>query len=121
MLLCLLVAGLWLAAAGPAYLIAGLDGLVGSAAAATLCLVLSLLTYVAQRWVTRKNDQWLLGAALGGMLFRMAAALGAVAALYRAKGFGFASFVVWVIVFYLALLGADTYHVHLLTQQTRQD
>ena len=115
-----LVIVMWLVGAGPAYLLAGSKGLAGSGLAAVLCLVSTLLCYVVRRWAVGRGPGWELGAFLGGMLFRMALVLGVVAFVYGRGIFDLSSFVLWVIIFYLVLLGVETYHVHALMQKHKR-
>jgi len=114
-----LVAGLWVLVAGPAYLWAGGRGLAGSAAAAGICLATQVLGYLGQRWALEKGSLALMGVHFGGMLVRMTLVLTVVAVLVGYGIFDFASFVVWVILFYLVLLGVETYQLHRLLQGRR--
>jgi hypothetical protein len=113
------VAMMWILGAWPAYQLAGAEGLVGSAVAAGLCLFTVVICAVAQEWAAGRGPDWELGVFFGGMLFRMGFVLAGVAAFYSTGVFGFHSFVLWVLLFYLPLLGVETVHAYHLLRRTK--
>ena len=106
--LALATGGLWVLLLGPAWLIAGRDALIGLSAAAILCAIPGFVVF----WVAS-----LYGAAgsqvplviLGGTVLRMLFVfLGMVIVQSAAPRLGLREFVVWLLVFYVALLAVET-------------
>ena len=57
--------------------------------------------------------------AMAGKLLRMMLALVAVVVLYNRGDFGALDFVIWLVVFYLVLLGVETVHLYRLMQRRK--
>lgn len=103
----LLSAGLWLAAAGPAYLVAGSTAIEGLTLAVLICAVPGIIAlFVAER--SRQRDRALTGLLIGSGL-RMAAVLVATLVLRQLRpDLGPLQFHAWLIVAYLAMLAVET-------------
>ncbi|HVV71266.1 MAG TPA: hypothetical protein VHI52_07185 [Verrucomicrobiae bacterium] len=99
--------GLWLVLVGPAYLLAGTRGIEGLAYAAALCTPVGcVVIFVAGRWNTQGAP---LAALLLGMLARMGIVLGGVLALRVFRpDLRLVEFAIWVILFYIVTLAAET-------------
>jgi hypothetical protein len=98
----------WAVLAAPALFLGGETALVCSAAALIVCLVPALLT-LGMTWGARTQSPIVgLSVALGGSGIRMAAALGASAALFfLVPYFHQPQLFVWVAVFYLLTLALE--------------
>ena len=99
---------LWLALSGPAWFVAGREGLIGLSSAAALCLVPGWTVF----WIAAAY-----GAAgaevplviLGGTALRMVfVLLGMVVVQSVNPRLGFREFTLWLLVFYLSLLAVET-------------
>ncbi len=98
-------AGLWLVLAVPAWLLAGDLVLLQASVALALSLLPALATMIWVERTSKASSESRLIAILGGSLIRMGIALGIGAALYFHFQETFsAGFLVWVLVFYMALL-----------------
>jgi hypothetical protein len=106
--LCLATLGLCVVLVGPAWYLAGREGLIGLSAAAVMCVLPGLAVF----WIAAS-----FGAAgtevplviLGGTLLRMAfVLLGMVIAQTLDPRLGFREFTIWLLVFYLFLLAVET-------------
>ncbi len=102
-------AGLWLAAAYPAYQLGGEEGLVQSAVAALLCLLPMMGTLVwAGRALRGGRPEQALLAVMGGTGLRLLFVIGVAVALYLAAPyFHSRGFLIWVVVFYLVTLALE--------------
>ncbi|HEV8002911.1 MAG TPA: hypothetical protein VGP63_23705 [Planctomycetaceae bacterium] len=109
--LTLAAATLWLALLGPAWLIAGREGLLGVSAAALICVVPGWIVFwIAAAYGTAGSQVPLV--VLGGMLLRMIFVfLGMVIIQSADPRLGFREFVVWLLAFYAVLLGVETFLV----------
>jgi hypothetical protein len=103
------VAFAWLVVSYPAWRFAGDDGLRLSGAAALICLVPAVATFLwGRRAITGTPADRLQHAALG-MLFRMGFVLAGTAVLYfGVPGFGRIDLWLWMAGFYLATLALGT-------------
>ena len=100
--------GLWLLLAGPAYLVAGVDGLEGLTYAGLLCLVPGWLVFVIAAKSSGAGQQMSM-AILGGMGLRMVFVLvGLVVIQSQRPELQFREFVVWLLVFYRATVALET-------------
>jgi hypothetical protein len=99
---------LWLAIVGPAWFVAGREGLIGLSAAAFLCLVPGWTVFwIAASYGTAGSEVPLV--ILGGTALRMVfVLLGIVIVQTLDPRLGFREFVVWLLVFYLCLLAVET-------------
>jgi len=99
---------LWLALVGPAWFVAGREGLIGLSVAALLCLVPGWTVFwIAAGYGTAGTDVSLV--ILGGTALRMVfVLLGMVIVQTVDPRLGFREFVVWLLVFYLGLLVVET-------------
>ena len=108
----LAVAGLvlWLLLAGPAYLLAGKNGLEGLSYAAILCLLPGgLVFFLASRYgVANTPVSVVLSATVVRLLFVLA---GTLVVLAVRQDLRFREFVVWLLAFYMATLVAETWLV----------
>jgi hypothetical protein len=109
--LTLAAAALWLALLGPAWLIAGREGLLGVSAAALICVVPGWIVFwIAAAYGTAGSQVPLV--VLGGMLLRMIFVfLGMVIIQSADPRLGFREFVVWLLAFYAVLLAVETFLV----------
>ena len=100
-------AGLWLLLAGPAFLLAAGDGLEGLTYAALLCLLPGwLVFFLASRYVVANFQAQLI---LLGTVLRMLFVLVGVFCVQSVRAqLQFREFLVWIIVFYLAMLLVET-------------
>ena len=105
------VLGLWLLLAGPAYLVADVDGLEGLTYAGLICLVPGwLLFFIASK--SSDAGQQVAMTILGGMGLRMVFVLvGLVVIQSQRPDLGVREFVVWLLVYYLASVALETYVV----------
>jgi hypothetical protein len=109
--LALATAALWLLLLGPAWFIAGSEGLIGLSAAAALCLVPGLIVFWFAAAYGAAGGQVPL-VVLGGMVLRMIFVfLGLVIIQSANPRLGFREFVVWLLAFYAVLLGVETFLV----------
>lgn len=107
-LLFLTVAGLWLASAWPARLLAGQDGLVGLSVAAVLCFVPGLIVFALASHVEPGTPKAATMILVGSGL-RMAAVLAGVLVFRKLwPQFGFREFLLWILIFYLGTLLLET-------------
>lgn len=99
---------LWLALVGPAWFVAGREGLIGLSVAALLCLVPGWTVFwIAAGYGRAGTDVPLV--ILGGTALRMVfVLLGMVIVQTVDPRLGFREFVVWLLVFYLGLLVVET-------------
>jgi hypothetical protein len=99
---------IWLALVGPAWLVAGREGLIGLSAAACLCLVPGWAVFwIAAGFGTAGTEVPLV--ILGGTALRMIFVLfGMVIAQTLNPHLGFREFIVWLLAFYLCLLAVET-------------
>ncbi len=106
--LCLTALGLCLVLIVPAWFIAGREGIIGLSTAAILCVVPGLVVFwIAANFGVAGSEVPLV--ILGGTLLRMVFVfLGMVIAQTLDPRLGFREFVVWLLVFYLVLLGVET-------------
>jgi len=104
-------AALWLVLLGPAWMIAGRDGVLGLSAAAALCVVPGWIVFwIAAAYGAAGGQVPLV--VLGGMLLRMIFVfLGMVIIQSANQRLGFREFVVWLLAFYVALLAVETFLV----------
>jgi hypothetical protein len=105
--LMLVTAGLWLAAALPAWLIADVTGLEGL----TYALLMCLLPGIAALWFVKADGRphQALASLLIGMLGRMAFVFAGTMVLRRVRpDLGPSAFHIWVIVGYLVMLWVET-------------
>ena len=102
------VLGLWLLLAGPAYLVADVDGLEGLTYAGLLCLVPGwLLFFIASK--SSDAGQQVAMTILGGMGLRMVFVLvGLVVVQSLRPELQFREFVVWLLAYYLATVALET-------------
>ena len=109
--LTVLVAGtlvVWLVVFYPAQLLGGETALVFSAVAGLVCLVPAAATLVWGRWARKGPPELQLAAVMGGMGVRMAVVLGiGMALFFLVPYFQHASFLLWVVVFYLITLSLE--------------
>lgn len=99
--------GLWLIAAGPAYLIAGSLGLEGLTYAVLLCAAPGFAALFASER-GRQGVQALAGLVVG-MGLRLVTVLGATLVLHRFRpDLGLLEFYVWLVVAYLVMLAVET-------------
>ena len=100
-------AGLWLLLAGPAYFVAGPSGLQGLSIAAGLCLVPGWIVLILGGLFRQAESQSVMVLAGTGlrMLFVLVGTLAVQSAL---PNLGFREFIVWLLVFYLAMLLIET-------------
>ncbi|NQV27734.1 MAG: hypothetical protein HQ518_25580 [Rhodopirellula sp.] len=103
----LLVASLifTLVLAGPAWLVAESEGLIGLAAAAVLCTLPGCLV-VAFKGLVGDSQATLVLAAGGLRMFFVL--LGALTAKFVVTGYGLNEFFIWLILFYLFTLALET-------------
>lgn len=103
-------AAIWLLLAGPAYLVAGYDGLWGLSIASLLCLVPGWVVCWLSSQVLAEQSPLVLPA-LGGLL-RMVFVFGGLFAVQAVQPrLGFRGFVVWLLACYLAVLAVETWVV----------
>ena len=102
---------LWLVLLGPAWMLAGRDGLIGLSAAAGLCVVPGWIVFwIAAAYGAAGGQVPLV--VLGGMLLRMIFVfLGMVIVQSADRNLGFREFVVWLLAFYAVLLAVETFLV----------
>lgn len=99
---------LWLALAGPAWYVAGRDGIIGLSTAALLCLVPGCTVFGLAASYGPSGSQVPL-VILGGTVLRMVfVLLGLVIVQTLNPHLGFREFIVWLLVFYLCLLAVET-------------
>jgi hypothetical protein len=99
---------LWVLLLGPAWLVAGREALIGLSAAALLCLVPGLIVFwLAAAYGVAGGQVPLV--ILGGTLLRMVFAfLGMVIVQSVDPRLGLRQFVIWLLAFYVVLLGVET-------------
>ncbi len=99
---------LFLVLVGPAWFVAGREGLIGLFAAAGLCVVPGLIVFwIAAAYGAAGTEVPLV--VLGGAFLRMMFVLfGMVIFQTLDPRLGFREFIVWVLVFYLFLLAVET-------------
>lgn len=101
---------LWLLAAYPASRLGGDQALVHSAVAMALCLVPAVLTLVVANWACSQASEQHLLLVLGGSGVRMFGVLSACLLLSTyAPYFQPLAFWIWVLVFYLYVLGLEVF------------
>lgn len=106
--LTVVTAALWLALAGPAWLLGGVDGLEGLTYAALLCLAPGWLVFLILALYGTPGTQGPI-AALGGTGLRLAFVLVGMLFLQSVRpNLGFWELTVWLLVFYMATLFAET-------------
>jgi hypothetical protein len=99
---------LWLALAGPAWFVAGRDGMIGLTTAAVLCLVPGWTVFGLAASFGSSGSQVPL-VILGGTVLRMVfVLLGLVIVQTVNPRLGFREFIVWLLVYYLCLLAVET-------------
>jgi hypothetical protein len=109
--LALATAGLWLLLLAPAWFVAGRDGLVGVTVAAALCVVPGWIVFWLAAAYGSAGSQVPL-VILGGMVLRMIFVfLGMLIVQSADQRLGFREFVIWLLAFYTALLGVETFLV----------
>ena len=114
-----LTAGLWLLLIGPAYFLAATDGLIGVSIAAGLCLVPGLLVLALSTILSASGSP--AGAILSGNVLRMLFVLvGSLVVRSFLPTLGIREFIVWLLVFYLATLLAETCFILKLSQPSVQ-
>ncbi len=103
--------GLWLLLLGPAWFVAGRDGLIGVSIAAALCVVPGWIVFwIAAAYGPAGGQVPLV--ILGGMALRMIFVfLGMVIVRSADQRLGFREFLVWLAAFYVALLAVETFLV----------
>jgi hypothetical protein len=109
--LTLATAVLWLVLLGPAWVIAGRDGLIGLSCSAGLCLVPGLIVFAlaAKSAASGANVSLVI---LGGTVLRMMFVLVGMLIVQSADPrLGFREFVVWLLTFYLSMLAIETFLV----------
>ncbi len=96
---------LWGLLAGPAWLLAGQDGLVGLTVAAAICLLagVPILLFVG----LLSNSQSMLPL-LGSVLRLVFVFCGCLTVLELMPAWGFREFLIWLIIFYFVLLVVET-------------
>jgi hypothetical protein len=101
------VLGLWLVFAGPAYLLAGTNGLEGLSYAAVLCFLPGLLVfYLSSRYRVASTRALVL---LAGTGVRLVFVLGGMLVIQSVRqNLRFREFIIWLLAFYLATLVAET-------------
>lgn len=106
--LALAAAALWLVLLGPAWFVAGREGVIGLSAAAFLCVIPGWAVFwVAASFGSAGTEVPLV--ILGGTAFRMLfVLLGLVIAQTLDPRLGFREFIVWLLAFYLCLLAIET-------------
>jgi hypothetical protein len=99
---------MWLALVGPAWFVAGREGLIGLTAAAVLCLIPGWTVFwIAAGYGSAGTDVPLV--ILGGTALRMVfVLLGMIIVQTLDPRLGFREFIVWLLVFYLGLLAVET-------------
>jgi hypothetical protein len=106
--LALATGGLWVLLLGPAWLVAGRDALIGLSAAAVLCSIPGFVVFWVASIYGPAGAQVPL-VILGGTVLRMLFVfLGMVIVQSAAPRLGLREFVVWLLVFYVALLAVET-------------
>lgn len=107
----LLIAGtlsLWLIAVYPAKQYTGQDAVLHVTVAAVLCLIPTVGTLAWVGWSVSQSAEQQLVSVLGGTGVRMGLVLLVGLALFRwAPGFQRMSFLIWLLVFYLATLALE--------------
>jgi hypothetical protein len=99
---------LWALLLGPAWLLAGREALIGLSAAALLCLVPGLIVFWLAAAYGSAGAQVPL-VILGGTLLRMVFVfLGMVIVQSADPRLGLREFVIWLLAFYVVLLGVET-------------
>ena len=98
----------WATAAVPAWWLGGRAGLEGLTVAAVLCLLPGFLVFLfVSRMVASENQLSIV--VLGGAGLRMLFVLAGMLAVQSLRpDLGFREFVVWLLVFYLAMLATET-------------
>ncbi|MGH7200630.1 MAG: hypothetical protein ACREJB_08505 [Planctomycetaceae bacterium] len=101
---------LWLALCGPAWWLAGSEGLWGLTISALLCLVPGLIVFVVAAFGRTAASP--VGAVLLGMALRMTFVLVGVLVVRGVRpDLGLRSFLVWLVMFYLVTLAIETWLV----------
>lgn len=101
-------AALWALLAGPAWLLAGIDGIEGLTYAALLCLAPGWVVFLLIALYGTAGTQAAM-VALGGTTLRLVFVLvGMLVVLSARPHLGFREFIVWLIVFYMATLLTET-------------
>ena len=113
-------AGLWLLLAGPAYFVANSDGLQGLSIAAALCLVPGWIVLLLGGLFGRAGSQSVM--VLSGTALRMLFVLvGTLTVQSTLPNLGFREFIVWLLVFYLAMLFVETLLVLKQSQSSAEE
>ena len=100
--------GLWAGLAAVAWLLAGDVALLHTAVACALCLLPNVATMLWCHYAFGGSPEQQLGAVMGGTGIRLVIAVGGGIALSRSVAvFAAPSFLIWVIVFYLATLALE--------------
>jgi hypothetical protein len=99
---------LWVLLLGPAWLVAGREGLIGLSAAAILCAIPGFVVFWLASVYGPAGAQVPL-VILGGTLLRMVFVfLGMVIVQSADPRLGLREFVIWLLAFYVVLLGVET-------------
>jgi hypothetical protein len=93
---------------GPAWFLAGREGLIGLSAAAVLCVIPGLIVFWIAAAYGAAGAEVPLVILGGGVLRMLFVLLGMLIAQTLDQRLGFREFVLWVLVFYLFLLAAET-------------
>lgn len=92
----------------PAFLWGGREEVVRLAAAAGVCVPLSLASYQASKWSLPRGPLWQMGVLLGGSLVRMFLALALALLLYfTVPALKSSSFLIWVAMTYVLALAVE--------------
>ena len=102
------VAGLWLILLYPAYRIGKSDAVFGLTVSAILCLIPGWLVFlVASRYRDARTQMPIV--AIGGSVFRLVFILLGMMVIQETRAdLSFREFVLWLLVFYMATLAAET-------------
>ncbi len=96
---------------GPAWLAAAREGLLGLSFACVLCLLPGCIVFCAAAFYGLGGSRVPLVILAGTVLRMMFVLLGMVVVQSLDQRLGFREFVVWLLVFYLAMLAFETYLV----------
>lgn len=111
---------LWAALLGPAWLVAGSNGLIGVSCAAVLCVIPGWIVFWMAAAYGAAGGQVPL-VILGGTTLRLIfVLLGMVIVQTVWQQMGFREFVVWLLVFYLSTLAVETFLVLLPLSKGRE-
>lgn len=102
---------LWIALAGPAWLIGGREGLIGLSAAAGLCLVPGWIVFWMADAFSASGGMVPLVILSGTALRMMFVLVGILVVQSIDRHLGFREFVVWLLAYYLSLLAVETFLV----------